>query len=483
MKIANQISVRLIVVFVLVTTILSSLFGAFSYVSSKHSMEQQLTEQIQRSAGRLQVGLPAPIWNFDTKMIDVLLDAEMSDLGISAILVKNTKKAFVAGRVRDDSGKALSAKADSVVEGEHISEAFQFDDGGQMKDVGTIDIYISHSQIDKALGKQIFQIIVQIIILDFALVVSLIIGLNVIVLKPLNHVRSALETISSGDADLTQRLDVQREDEIGEVARLFNVFIERLQIVIQQVRQSTDSLGYATNEIASGNMDLSSRTERQASSLQETSASMEELTSTVKRNTENAQQANQMVTAASNVAEKGGTVVAQVVETMSSITASSQKIVDIISVIDGIAFQTNILALNAAVEAARAGEQGRGFAVVASEVRSLAGRSATAAKEIKSLIGDSVEKVEIGSGLVNKAGQTMSEIVQSVKNVTTIMTEILTASQEQMRGIEQVNDAIRDMDSTTQQNAALVEQAAAAAGSMQTQAANLSRVVSVFTVD
>ena len=250
--------------------------------------------------------------------------------------------------------------------------------------------------------------------------------------------------------------------------------------IVSKVRSGTDTIATASGQIASGNLDLSSRTEQQASSLEETASSMEELTATVKQNADNARQAKQLAVTASNVASEGGTVVAQVVETMGAIDASSRKIVDIISVIDGIAFQTNILALNAAVEAARAGEQGRGFAVVATEVRSLAQKSAAAAREIKALIGDSVEKVETGGRLVAQAGATMQDVVASVQRVTDIMAEISAASHEQSAGIEQVNQAIAQMDQVTQQNAALVEEAAAAAGSMQDQAASLSRVVSIF---
>jgi len=255
---------------------------------------------------------------------------------------------------------------------------------------------------------------------------------------------------------------------------------QELARVISQIRQASGTIATASSEIAAGNHDLSSRTEQQASSLEETAASMEELTSTVKQNADNARQANQLAVSASSVAVKGGTVVAEVVGTMGAINASSRKIVDIIGVIDGIAFQTNILALNAAVEAARAGEQGRGFAVVAAEVRNLAQRSAAAAKEIKTLIDDSVSKVEEGSSQVAEAGKTMDEIVDSVKRVTDIMAEITAASQEQTSGIEQINQAITQMDQVTQQNAALVEQAAAAASSLQEQASGLSDAVSVF---
>ncbi|WP_229518482.1 methyl-accepting chemotaxis protein [Massilia sp. PAMC28688] len=253
-----------------------------------------------------------------------------------------------------------------------------------------------------------------------------------------------------------------------------------LKDIVGQVRHGTETIGTASREIAAGNLDLSSRTEMQASSLEKTASAMEELTSTVKQNADNAREANLLAATASEVARKGGEVVAQVVDTMGSINTSANKIVDIIGVIDGIAFQTNILALNAAVEAARAGEQGRGFAVVASEVRNLAQRSAAAAKEIKTLIGDSVEKVERGSKLVGQAGVTMDEVVASVRRVTDIMSEISNASQEQSAGIEQVNLSIIEMDSMTQQNASLVEQAAAAAQSLQDQAGELAHVVSVF---
>ncbi|WP_343627962.1 methyl-accepting chemotaxis protein [Roseateles sp.] len=254
-----------------------------------------------------------------------------------------------------------------------------------------------------------------------------------------------------------------------------------LSTTVSQIRGSTDTIASAAGEIAMGNRDLSSRTESQASALEETAASMEELTATVKQSADNARQANQLAMSASEIAVQGGRVVDEVVATMASISGSSNKIVDIIGVIDGIAFQTNILALNAAVEAARAGEQGRGFAVVASEVRTLAQRSATAAKEIKSLIGDSVQKVEAGSALVTQAGATMSQIVGSVKRVTDIVGEITSASQEQTAGIEQINQAIAQMDQATQQNAALVEQASAAAESLEQQSQTLVAAVGVFS--
>jgi methyl-accepting chemotaxis protein len=302
--------------------------------------------------------------------------------------------------------------------------------------------------------------------------------LTVGITRPVNKALQVARTVASGD--LTSDIDVKTTDETGQLLQALKDMNNSLVQIVGEVRNGTDTIATASTQIASGNLDLSSRTEQQASSLEETASSMEELTSTVRQNADNARQANQLAVSASGVAVKGGAVVSQVVETMGSINESSKKIVDIISVIDGIAFQTNILALNAAVEAARAGEQGRGFAVVAGEVRSLAQRSAAAAKEIKALIDTSVEKVDAGSKLVGEAGSTMGDIVDSVKRVTDIMAEIMAATQEQSAGIEQVNQAIGQMDQVTQQNAALVEQATAAAQAMQDQAGNLAQTVSVF---
>jgi methyl-accepting chemotaxis protein len=288
------------------------------------------------------------------------------------------------------------------------------------------------------------------------------------------------DRIASGD--LTVRVELADGDRSSLLYSIATMR-ERLAAIVSEVRGSTDSVATAADEIASGNQDLSSRTEQQAGSLEETASSMEELTATVKQNTEFARQANQLAASASGVAVRGGEVVSGVVTTMDQISASSRQIVDIIGVIDGIAFQTNILALNAAVEAARAGEQGRGFAVVAQEVRTLAQRSASAAKDIKQLIGESVEKIANGGMLVDEAGKTMEEIVRSIRNVSEIMEQITMASGEQEAGIEQINRAIMEMDGVTQQNAALVEEAAAAAEALQGQSSHLAELVSVFQVD
>ncbi|NYE58852.1 methyl-accepting chemotaxis protein [Duganella sp. 1224] len=300
------------------------------------------------------------------------------------------------------------------------------------------------------------------------------------VMNPLDQALALFHAMAGGN--LANHIEHGRKDEMGEMMEGLGAMQERLASTVRSVREGSDAIATASSEIAAGNLDLSRRTEQQAASLEETASSLEELTSTVRQNSDNARQANTLAASASDIAVKGGELVTRVIDTMGSITESSDKIADIIGVIDGIAFQTNILALNAAVEAARAGEQGRGFAVVATEVRNLAQRSAAAAKDIKALITDSVEKVGSGSALVNEAGTTMQEIVTSVKRVTDIISEISSAGREQEIGIEQINTAVAEMDTVTQQNAALVEEAAAASQAMQEQAARLAEMVAVFQV-
>ncbi|MES2114121.1 MAG: methyl-accepting chemotaxis protein [Pseudomonadota bacterium] len=297
---------------------------------------------------------------------------------------------------------------------------------------------------------------------------------------PLRNAVQVAAKVAAGD--LTVVIDTRAKDELGDLMRALATMCSSLGEIVQQVQTGAEAIATAADEISTGNSDLSNRTEQQAGSLEETAASIEELTAAVRQNAEHAQHANALAAAASDVARRGGIVVTQVVETMGTIHASARQIVDIIAVIDSIAFQTNILALNAAVEAARAGEQGQGFAVVAAEVRSLAQKSATAAKEIKTLIGASVEQINAGATLVDQAGVTMGDVVGSVQNVTAIMGEILVASREQSAGIDQVNRAVIEMDETTQHNAALVEQAAAAAQSMREQTDTLASLVSTFTL-
>ncbi len=322
-----------------------------------------------------------------------------------------------------------------------------------------------------------------IVAIGVGVVFAWLLGLALIrgVSRSLNEAVTLSEAVAQGD--LTRHVNATGKDEVARVLQSLTAMQHNLAQIVSRVRQGSESVSTASAEIAQGNQDLSARTESQASALEETAASMEELSSTVKQNADNARQANQLAQSASTVAVQGGEVVAQVVDTMKGINDASRKIADIISVIDGIAFQTNILALNAAVEAARAGEQGRGFAVVASEVRSLAGRSAEAAKEIKQLITDSVGRVEQGSALVDRAGQTMDEVVASIRRVTDIMGEISAASTEQSQGVAQVGEAVTNMDQATQQNAALVEEMAAAASSLRSQAQELVQTVAVFRLD
>ena len=476
----TSIKFRLNVLFVLIISILLLAFGAVNYVKTKATLETSADRQVEATLSRLGASLPNSLWNFDKAQIEQNLASEMSATFIVGITITNGEK-MLGGSARDTDGKIVQVTkmpaADSTK-----SVDLVYVDGGKPNAVGKATVFVSYDEIKKSLRSELVWAVLQILVLDVIIVLVLSRILSSVVLSPLAQIGEALQDIAVGDADLTKRLPRGQSDEFNVVTDGFNTFIERLQKIIEQVSGGITTISHASDEIACGNMDLSSRTESQASSLEVTAASMEEMTDTVRQTAENAQLANRMVQTAAEVASRGGAVVAQVVITMGSINQSSRKIVDIISVIDGIAFQTNILALNAAVEAARAGEQGRGFAVVASEVRSLAGRSAAAAKEIKSLIDESVSNVGIGTKLVDQAGATMNEIVDSVSKVTHIMAEIQSASDEQTLGISQINEAVRQMDNNTQQNAALVEQAAAAAGAMQSQAANLATAVSVFTL-
>lgn len=323
-----------------------------------------------------------------------------------------------------------------------------------------------------------------ILLIEHAVLIAIALAIGMVIERsithPIAHALKVAQAVAAGD--LSSHIETDRNDEVGHLLQAMQTMQTSLETIVTRVRQSSEGLAEGSTEIAQGNNDLSTRTEQQASALEETAASMEELSSTVKQNADTAHRANQLALDASAVAVKGGEVVGQVVETMKGINDASRKISDIIGVIDGIAFQTNILALNAAVEAARAGEQGRGFAVVASEVRSLAGRSAEAAKEIKGLINASVERVEQGTSLVDRAGVTMNEVVSSIKQVADLVGEINSASNEQAAGIAQIGEAIGHMDHTTQQNAALVEQTTAAADSLKNQAQDLVQVVAIFKV-
>jgi len=399
------------------------------------------------------------------KAVDAKLAATVSSLAGNKDETKQ-KELFVQFFQQYQASGPLFAKAEQT-----LNRIIELNDG-----IAKESIKSGTEAVDSAERAMVITAVVAIV-----LAVAIAWYITLAITRPIESAVKVAQTVAAGD--LTSDIAVETKEETGQLLQALKDMNQSLIRVVGQVRKGTGTIANATAEIATGNMDLSSRTEEQASSLEETASSMEELTSTVRHNSDNAQQANQLAKTASTVAAKGGEVVARVVETMDSINESSSKIVDIISVIDGIAFQTNILALNAAVEAARAGEQGRGFAVVASEVRNLAQRSAAAAKEIKQLIGDSVEKVGAGSRLVGEAGATMGEVVTSVQRVTDIISEISLATQEQSSGIDQINTAISQMDHVTQQNAALVEEAAAASAALEEQAARLMEVVSVFKLD
>jgi len=440
-------------------------------VSGKSNIQKELDgvyekrKAIKEAVDRLQVAMTS---EWDMAILSKVLDARTRYVGAQEKFIKLVEDG------KQEEAKAYMLEEAMALQDDYIVKlnelvAYQT---AEMKKIGGQ----ANAKVQSALT---LIIAISLAAFGLAMVIGFLIARSIT--RPLRGAVSVASAVAKGD--LTQRIEVKSTDETGQLLQALKDMNDSLAGIVAEVRSNTDSITTASQQIAQGNADLSQRTEEQASSLEETASSMEELTSTVKQNAENAKQANQLATNASDIAVKGGQVVGDVVHTMASISDSSKKIVDIISVIEGIAFQTNILALNAAVEAARAGEQGRGFAVVAGEVRNLAQRSAAAAKEIKTLIDDSVGKVEIGARQVDQAGATMNEIVQAVKRVTDIMSEIAAASNEQSAGIEQVNQAIIQMDEVTQQNAALVEEAAAAAEAMQEQAGVLMEAVSIFKLE
>ncbi|CAG9245022.1 methyl-accepting chemotaxis protein [Paraburkholderia caribensis] len=445
----------------------NALTAAGEIEQSKQVLDRA-AELLGKSNDNWQAFLNTPKNGIDQSLIDAVVAKR------TALINDGVNPEFTALRASDLSG--YHAIADTK-----ISPMFVAYDNAASPVVKALQAHAEQQQADTVAQMSMLRAaIIGVIVVALVLVVAIRFALRGMIVQPLDDAVTCFERIAKGD--LSQHMDTSGTNEIGRLFKAVKAMQDSLSTMIRAVHTSVESIDTGAREIAMGNTDLSQRTEQQAASLQETASSMEQLTGTVKQNADNARQASQLAVNASDIATRGGEVVGQVVSTMQGIATSSNKVVDIISVIEGIAFQTNILALNAAVEAARAGEQGRGFAVVAGEVRSLAQRSASAAKEIKELIGDSVDKVQSGSALVGRAGTTMDEIVQAVRRVTDIMGEISAASEEQSGGIEQVNRAVVQMDEVTQQNAALVEQAAAAAASLEEQTRSLQTVIGQWRV-
>ena len=472
---------RLNGLFLVIVTGLLALMAAVNYQISRQERESALREDVKSVVARLSAGLPAALWNFDQGQIDRLIAAEMGARYIDSIVAVQDKK-VAGGMARDDAGKALAIKEQPRAADASEVVALSYTDGGKTQELGTLTVNISYATIRASLQQELMRQVVQALVLAGALMLALSVSLARVVLRPLERVRSALEQIGAGSADLTRRLPLSGSVEFIGIAQGFNAFIERLEGVIQQVRHQAETVSVGSREIADGNLDLSQRTEQTASHVQAIAHTVADIRRSVEVNAEGADTADRCGREAAQIADRGGELMDRVVQTMSEMSTSASRITEITGVIDGIAFQTNILALNAAVEAARAGEQGRGFAVVAGEVRSLAQRSGEAAREIKQLIDDTVGKVASGQQQVDAAGGTIKDIVGAIRKVSEILAGITDASQQQRQSIGQVSDAIASIDEATQRNAALVEEVSAAASSVRESTTGLVGAVGTFTV-
>jgi len=457
---------------------LLALFAAANLAKMRADKLTDVQQQVALSLVRLQTNLDGPLWNFDRAQVEQTLRAELGASHVVGLVVSHAGKVLGGVAVGPD-GKPLPTEKPPAAD-ESFSADVVHTEGGKSQTLGRVTLYVTNQAVAEALRDGLLWQVAMIAALVLALLSTMWLTLRSQVTQPLQALAAALSKIGSGHADLSHRLPPGRTQEIADIAEGFNQFVDKLDKVIAAVRQQAHGVATASNEIANGNADLGQRTEQQAGSLQQASSSMLDLDQVVRRNAATAQEADRLARDASHIASQGGQVVQQVVDTMRSIDGSSKQIAEIIGVIDGIAFQTNILALNAAVEAARAGEQGRGFAVVASEVRSLAQRSAEAAREIKNLIGASVERVEAGTRLVDQAGSTMSNVVTSIGRVAKLMDEISRVSAEQSAGVAQASAAVNQIDEMTQRNAALVEQSTAAAGSLRVTADQLLGAIEAF---
>lgn len=480
MRASSSLGLRLILVAAATTTALMVAMGLYRWHQVRQTLNSSLQNTLQSASKRLETGLPAALWNFDGPQISAVLEAEMEEVAFLSLEVKDVKGKWLAGWRRDDQGRPVRSSAAAASDGEVLERALSFIDNGQASPVGKVSIRFGREKILQTLRHEALQIAAETLIVNVCLVLVYLSSLRLVLLARLNQLNGAMRQIASGEADLTSRLEAGRNDEIGELAGSFNRFVEQLAGIVTQVHISSSDLSEKTGEIAMGNLDLSNRTENQAESLRRTAGAAQDLSVSARRNTDSAATASRVVAQASEIAQFGGAAVKEVVRVMQAITASSSRIGDITGVIDSIAFQTNILALNAAVEAARAGEHGRGFAVVAAEVRELAGRAGSAAKEIKGLIQTSAAEIQAGNRLALESGETMDKVIVSIRQITELMQAIAQASQEQSSRLEQILEDVHRMDLATQQNAALVEESAAAATAMRSLAENLVRVVSRF---
>ncbi|HEX7640383.1 MAG TPA: methyl-accepting chemotaxis protein [Burkholderiaceae bacterium] len=476
-----SIRARLNLSLVVTVTILLGVFGVLSHLRTSYEQQQRQERQIQAALSRLATSLPDAVWEYNQGQIDRILNSEMFDASVVGILAVAPQK-LLGGLGRGGDMKPVAIKEAPKADASYSTE-LSYVDGGKKNAVGTVTIYVSNAEIAQSLHRDVLYQAGEVVLLDILLVLALSRILGGVVLKPLRSIGAALTEIGSGEADLTKRLPSASSKEFLGVSEGFNRFVDRLNEVVLEVRGHSDSVVTGAEEIANGNLDLSNRTERQASDLQQTVQAVKMLAAGVASNAGSASEANRLALEARKVAEEGGAMVNVVVNTMHSINENSKQVADIIGIINGIAFQTNILALNAAVEAARAGEQGRGFGVVAGEVRTLAQRSAQAAKEIKSLISRSTDEINVGYKEASAAGRMMGEIVGSVQRVSAVVQEIAASTALQSSGIEQIDDAITSIDQATQQNAALVEQSSAAATLLRDSAAGLMGAVSSFRVE
>ncbi|MBK6908018.1 MAG: HAMP domain-containing protein [Rhodocyclaceae bacterium] len=510
MQVSQSINVRLNVIFVCLTTLLLVAFGIFGYVGSKSAMEQQLADQSRRVTERLNVGLPGPIWNFDKAQIDVLLDAEMGDPAIAAIMVMNAKGEFVAGRSRDAAGKAQVAGSGSPHAGEKSNVSLKYDDGGEKRPAGTVDVYVSRAQIDSALRDELVKIALQVVVQNIILIAVLSWSLKSVVLKPLNQIRSALEEIASGDADLTRRLQVIRPDEIGEVARLFNLFVEHLQDVVRQVVQHAGQLSTSASDMSNGAGEVAKRVSHQSEIISSMAASIEEFTVSISHLSEQSADVKTASTRSGTLSREGSAAVNSLLQDMRGISQSvnesastiedlgreSEKVSAIVNVIKDIADQTNLLALNAAIEAARAGETGRGFAVVADEVRKLAERTAKSTGEISETIDvvqrgireavssmqSGVAKVNAGVGEAERTGTTINAVDNCATQLVESMEGIASAINEQTAASTEFAHRVESIALISDETSAAMQDAARSANRVNSLAGELEKVVGGFRV-